>query len=508
MRKFDKFFIITLVASLIISVATGVPHVRAETAPGNENTTMATADSPTTTQSKVQQQQQQQPVQDDQQQPAQQPIEKQQPTATPNHRPSANAGPDRKINEGANVALDASHSFDPDIENKIIYSWRQIAGRPLVALDSADASIASFTAPDVSRDSTFTFVVSVKDDKGAQDLDTVRVLVKNLDTGTPSTTGNSNGNNNLGSEQTNTNANIKTNPNPIGNTTTRALTNAQKNTGNNIRIDNTSQLQSPTLSTQMARTSAITVQALLTPLQAFPTNGFVNNRAFYDISFQTASSGTIRFVSLTFPAGTQVSQAAVVEVSGIGDGTFSSSGQTMTYTVKSPTTIAAGLTIRLQVDYVLNPPAPSPASGYKIQVTTKDTNGATIDSGSTSGYVIKQIQQQDIGNNQIYSSNIQDGQVATKDIARGAVTPITSVTPAERLDLEPGDNDILLVFCPAGQVVTGGGYLSGDDGKLIVTSSLPNYANPTQGWEVHAMNTDTVTAKTVFAFANCLRLSP
>ena len=36
--------------------------------------------------------------------------------------------------------------------------------------------------------------------------------------------------------------------------------------------------------------------------------------------------------------------------------------------------------------------------------------------------MIKQIQQQDIGNNQIYSSNIQDGQVATKDIADNAIT--------------------------------------------------------------------------------------
>ena len=190
MRKFDKFFIITLVASLIISVATGVPHVRAETTTGNENTTLTTADTPTSTQNKVQQQQ---PVQEDQQQQAQQPTEKQQPIVTPNHRPNANAGPDKKVNEGAIVVLDASHSSDPDIGNKIIYSWRQIAGRPLVDLgQSADASIASFTAPDVNRDSTFTFVVSVKDDKGAQDLDTVRVLVKNLDTGTPSTTGNNN----------------------------------------------------------------------------------------------------------------------------------------------------------------------------------------------------------------------------------------------------------------------------------------------------------------------------
>ena len=337
MKKFDKFFIITLVASLIISVVTGVPHVRAETTTGNnENTTLTTAEQPN---NKVQQQQQ--PVQEDQQQ-AQQPNEKQQQIVTPNHRPSANAGPDKKVNEGAVVVLDASHSSDPDIGNKIIYSWRQIAGRPLVDLGlSADASTASFTAPDVNRDSTFTFVVSVKDDKGTQDLDSVKVLVKNLDTGTPSTTGNKN----VASGQTNTNANVKTNPNRaseptgLGNTTTRALTNAQKNTGNNIRIDNSSQLQNPTLSTQMAKMSAITVQALLSPLQAFPTNAFVNNRAFYDISFKAATTSTIGQVLLTFPAGTAVSQAAVVEVSGIGDGTFSNSGQTITYTVTSPSQV-------------------------------------------------------------------------------------------------------------------------------------------------------------------------
>ena len=47
MKKVDKFFIITLVASLIISVVTGVPQVRAETTTGNnENTTLT--NSPTT----------------------------------------------------------------------------------------------------------------------------------------------------------------------------------------------------------------------------------------------------------------------------------------------------------------------------------------------------------------------------------------------------------------------------------------------------------------------------
>ena len=78
--------------------------------------------------------------------------------------------------------------------------------------------------------------------------------------------------------------------NAVNNTTANTLSNAQRNIPikNNI-ANNASQLQTNALANQMARTSAITVQALLTPLQAFPTNSLVNNRAFYDISFLTAS---------------------------------------------------------------------------------------------------------------------------------------------------------------------------------------------------------------------------
>ena len=100
----------------------------------------------------------------------------------------------------------------------------------------------------------------------------------------------------------------------------------------------------------------------------------------------------------------------------------SNSGQTITYTVISPVSIPAGRTIRLQVDYVFNPPTPNPAGGYKIQVITKDPNGATIDSGTTSGYQIKQVGSADIANNAITSAKIQDGQVLTADIADNAVT--------------------------------------------------------------------------------------
>ena len=203
----------------------------------------------------------------------------------------------------------------------------------------------------------------------------------------------------------------------------------------------------------MARTSAITVQATLSPLQAFPTNSLVNNRAFYDISLKTASSGTIRQVMLTFPAGTVVSQSAVVEVSGIGLGTFSNSGQTVTYTVTSPTAIPAGVTIRLQVDYIFNPATPNPVGGYKIQVTTKDLNGATIDSGLTSGYQIKRIETADIANNAITSAKIQDGQVGSSDLAPDAVVPQVTKREGGPFDIQPNSLGLVVRIVTPGRLL-------------------------------------------------------
>jgi PKD domain len=432
-------------------------------------------------------------------QPQQQEEQQKQQAATPNHRPSADAGPDKKVNEGVIVTLDASRSLDSD-KDKLTYQWRQISG-PRITLENSENSIATFAALEVNRDATLTFAVTVSDDRGGQDRDTVRLSVNNLDTGT-GTGGTINSNNNN---------------NALTNTSANALTNLQRNNGNNIRnVNNASQLQSDAMVQEMARTSAITVQATLSPLQAFPTNSLVNNRAFYDISFQTGSSGTIRQVLLTFPAGTVVGQSAVVEVSGIGLGTFSNSGQTVTYTVTSPTTIAAGVTIRLQVDYIFNPPAPSPAGGYKIQVTTKDPGGATIDSGMTSGYQIKQIQSVDIANNAITSAKIQDGQVGSSDLAPGATVPqvIQRVSPS--VTMGPNEGREALINCNPGEVATGGGFFLGTlanpertSSKVFFLRSVANtpFEGNQQGWIVWGFNTDTVS-HAFTTVVGCLKLTP
>jgi hypothetical protein len=341
------------------------------------------------------------------------------------------------------------------------------------------------------------------------------------------------------------------NNNPLANETTNTLSNDQgkipsnvtNNTGSSDNSNKTSQLSNMSLSADAARKSTVRVQATLSPPTAFPANTLVNTRAFYDISFTTASSGTIGDVLLTFPLGTVVNQAAVVEVRGLGPGTISSdgqNGQTVTYTVTSPTSIAAGTAIRLQVDYVTNPPSPSPLDGYQIGVITRDPAGAIIDSGTTSGYEIKQIQSEDIANNAIttqkfanYSvthekiapfavqTNNLGGQVVTSDnietsaiqpekIANSAVTnekiapgAVTSDKIAQggkpevirhgaRVVTTPHTFTTVRATCGPGEVATGGGHFVETSGAgpdvHVVSSLMPTEGPVTNSWEVMVLN--------------------
>ena len=92
-----------------------------------------------------------------------------------NQPPVANAGPDRSgVAAGAMVTLDGSASFDPD-GSIASYAWSQTAGTT-VALSSVDAVSPSFTAPSPGPE-TLTFELTVTDNNGATDTDTVNIAI-------------------------------------------------------------------------------------------------------------------------------------------------------------------------------------------------------------------------------------------------------------------------------------------------------------------------------------------
>jgi PKD domain/NHL repeat len=98
-----------------------------------------------------------------------------------NHPPVANTGPDQTVNESSKVML-VGVGIDSDPNDKLSYSWRQIAG-PAVTLNGPDTTSPTFTAPsNVTSDTQLKFALTAKDDKGAasNNLAIVTITVKHI----------------------------------------------------------------------------------------------------------------------------------------------------------------------------------------------------------------------------------------------------------------------------------------------------------------------------------------
>ena len=96
-----------------------------------------------------------------------------------NEAPTADAGDDQTVNESAAVTLNGEDSTDPD-GSVAGYAWTQTGG-PDVTLADASTATPEFTAPEVDADETLTFELTVTDDDGATDTDTVSVTVQDTD---------------------------------------------------------------------------------------------------------------------------------------------------------------------------------------------------------------------------------------------------------------------------------------------------------------------------------------
>ncbi len=98
-----------------------------------------------------------------------------------NQAPVANAGPDQSVNEGATVLLDGSASSDPD-GNPLTYKWTAPAG---ITLSSATVQKPTFTAPEVTINTSYTISLVVNDGLADSPADQVVITVKNLINGIP-----------------------------------------------------------------------------------------------------------------------------------------------------------------------------------------------------------------------------------------------------------------------------------------------------------------------------------
>ena len=94
-----------------------------------------------------------------------------------NQPPTANAGADiDDVAAGVTVTLDGSASFDGD-GTIVSYAWAQTGTGTAVILSGASTATPSFTAPTTANNQTLTFELTVTDNNGLPDTDTVTVDV-------------------------------------------------------------------------------------------------------------------------------------------------------------------------------------------------------------------------------------------------------------------------------------------------------------------------------------------
>lgn len=223
--------------------------------------------------------------------------------------------------------------------------------------------------------------------------------------------------------------------------------------------------------------------AALTSVRSQPTSNIVTTIASYEILFTTGTTGKMKTVTMAFPAGYVVGSAILIERAGVRAGGLSASGTTLTYTISSPVSIAAGTPIRLELANINHPSIPGT---YSITITTKDSLGRTID-GPTAGT----------------SSVVQIGRSA---IANGAVSISTTSVLGQTVQVQPGTTSEAGVECPLGSVVTGGGWTAGGIMEPEEEGTDVPMTNPTDWFAIVHNPTSTTQPFTVTAV--CATIHP
>ena len=94
----------------------------------------------------------------------------------PNQPPMADAGADQTVDAGATVTLDGSGTSDPD-GTIAAYAWSRVSG-PVIAFSDATVVSPTFTAPIANSQQTLVLRLTVTDDDGGTNADTVTITVR------------------------------------------------------------------------------------------------------------------------------------------------------------------------------------------------------------------------------------------------------------------------------------------------------------------------------------------
>jgi hypothetical protein len=162
---------------------------------------------------------------------------------------------------------------------------------------------------------------------------------------------------------------------------------------------------------------------------AIPTNNLVSTTSTYEITFSTATAGTIKTVKIVFPSGYNVAGTKLIEKEGIGTGSIAIVGNTVTYNVNSPVNVPVGTPIRLELSNIVNKITTASPS---VSIATNNANGVIIDGPTAVVVPLKQIRTEDIANNAVTNTKIggnsvtgmkiADGNVSSSDLADNAIT--------------------------------------------------------------------------------------
>src|SRR5437867_3478069 len=158
----------------------------------------------------------------------------------------------------------------------------------------------------------------------------------------------------------------------------------------------------------------------LTNVFALPSNNLFKGTGYYNIAFTTATTGTIKTIEITFPAGFNVAAAKLVQTQGAGAGSLSVSGQTVKYTITTPVSVTAPKDMTIMIANIVNPAI----SSNQVSVVTEDASAVVIDGPTNSAtFKLTQVTSSMIAGNSITTTKLVDGQVMTNDLASYSVTP-------------------------------------------------------------------------------------